>query len=135
MGRRIVTEQLQSRTKPSVDGYSDRLMKYIPSETIGFWLAVSGIIKSSEDSQQTVLLWLFFVVGILLTIGWIFKQTNEPDKPIARTQILISCGAFIVWVFATGEPFSSLDFYRPYYGSLLLITYTSLVALVVPKDS
>ncbi|NMG59704.1 hypothetical protein E1H12_14555 [Geitlerinema sp. P-1104] len=135
MSRRIVTEEFQSRGKQAVDGYFDRLIKYIPSEIIGFWLAISGIIKSSEDGQETRLLWIFFVVGIILTAGWIFKQTYDPQKPIALTQIAISSGAFVVWVFATGEPFSSLEFYRPYYGSLLLITYTSILTLVVPKES
>lgn len=135
MSRRIVTEQLQGKTNPPVDKYPDRLMKYIPTEAIGFWLAVSGIIQSAgEDIPKTPLLWVFFVLGVLLTFAWIFKQTQKPKKPTAWTQIGISCVAFVVWVLATGEPFSSLSFYRPVYGSLLLVTYTSLVTLVVPPE-
>lgn len=54
MSRRIVTEQLQGKTNPPVDKYPDRLMKYIPTEAIGFWLAVSGIIQSAgEDIPKT----------------------------------------------------------------------------------
>ena len=135
MSRRIVTEQLQGKTNPPIDHYSDRLMKYIPTEAIGFWLAVSGMIQSAgEDIPKITLLWVFFILGIFLTLIWIFKQTQKLRKPTAWTQIGISCVAFVVWVFATGEPFSSLSFYRPVYGSLLLVTYTSLVALVVPPE-
>ncbi|MGG6242150.1 hypothetical protein ACQ4N7_26330 [Nodosilinea sp. AN01ver1] len=53
-------------------------------------------------------------------------------KRPAITQTAISTGAFIVWVFALGEPFSSLSFYRPLYGSLLLIFCTAFVALLDP---
>ena len=65
---------------------------------------------------------------------WIFKQTSEPKKPPAFTQILLSTGAFIIWVFALGEPFSSLTFYRPVYGSISLILYTLIVALINPSE-
>jgi hypothetical protein len=38
-------------------------------------------------------------------------------------------------VFATGGAFAaSLPFYRPLYGSLLLITYTTAVAFVIPPE-
>ena len=55
-------------------------------------------------------------------------------KPPAVTQIVVSTGAFVVWVFALGEPFSSLAFYRPVYGSLLLILYNIIIPLFNPSE-
>ena len=138
MGRRIVSEQLQSGAAPNVppDDYASRLMKYIPTEGVGYWLAVSGIIQSGDDDiPQTGLLWLFFVVGLVFTFLWLRRQTKEPGKHTAWTQILLSCGAFVIWVFAAGGPFStSFDWYRPLYGSLALITYTVLIGFVIPSE-
>lgn len=138
MTRRIVSEQLQSgvAATPSPDHYADRLMKYIPTEGVGFWLAVSGMIQSGgDDIPKEGLLWLFFVIGLVFTFGWIRRQTREPGKSIAWTQILLSCGAFVVWVFAAGGPFeASWPFYRPLYGSLLLITYTAAIGFIVPPE-
>jgi hypothetical protein len=137
MGRRIVSEQLQSGA-PNVppDDYANRLMKYIPTEGVGFWLAVSGMIQSAGDDIPKIgMLWLFFVIGLVLTFLWIKRTTQEPSKSIAWTQIGISCGAFIVWVVATGGPLvMSLPFYKPIFGSLLLITYTAFVAYIIPKE-
>ena len=138
MGRRIVSEQLQSGAAPNVppDDYASRLMKYIPTEAVGFWLAVSGIIQGDgDDISQAGLLWLFFVVGLVFTFFWLRQKTKEPGKRTAWTQILLACGAFIVWVFATGGPFAlSFDWYRPSYGSLALITYTVFVGFVIPPE-
>lgn len=138
MGRRIVSEQLQSGAAPNVppDDYASRLLKYIPTEGVGYWLAVSGIIQSGgNDIPQTGLLWLFFVIGLVFTFLWLRRQTKEPGKRTAWTQIWLACGAFIVWVFAAGGPFAaSFDWYRPLYGSLALITYTVLIGFVIPPE-
>jgi hypothetical protein len=137
MGLRIVSEQLQSTAEPNIppDEYPDRLRKYIPTEAVGFWLAVSGLIQSAaDDVPKAGLLWLFFVIGLVFTFGWTRRRTNEPGKTTAWMQIGISCGAFLVWVFAAGGPFAALAFYKPIYGSLLLITYTTAVAFVIPPE-
>jgi hypothetical protein len=138
MGLRIVSEQFQSGAESNIspDDYTARLRKYIPAEAVGFWLAVNGMIQSANDDvPKAGLLWLLFIVGLVFTFGWTRRQTNEPGKSTAWTQIAISCGAFIVWVFADGGPFAaSWTSYEPLYGSLLLITYTSAVAFVIPSE-
>ena len=138
MGRRIVSEQLQSGgTTKSPDGYAERLLKYIPSESVGFWLAVSGVIQSAGVGvPQVGLLWLFFVICLVFTFLWIRQQTKEAGKATAWTQILISCGSFIVWVIAAGGAIAVVwPGYQPLYGSLLLITYTTALSFVVPPEN
>ncbi|MBO9998017.1 MAG: hypothetical protein J7641_03250 [Cyanobacteria bacterium SID2] len=136
MGRRIVTRQLQAgKPNPPVDRYADRLLKYIPADVVAFWLAVNGSIQSAgDDVPKSTLLWILFIFGVFLTLGWTFKQTQEAKKKPAWTQIGISCVAFVVWVFAIGGPFAELSFYTPLYGSLLLLVYTSTVALITPPE-
>jgi hypothetical protein len=64
------------------------------------------------------------------------KRTAIPGKPPAVTQALISTGAFAVWSFALGEPFATWlgGQQQSLYGSLLLIFYTLIVGLIVPKS-
>ena len=136
MGRRIVTTQLQKNLAgSSVDTYFDRVIKYIPSDIVGAWVAAAGLIKSASDVPQATLFWIAFGVGIVLTCAWTIKQTSERGKAVAITQTVVSTGAFFVWAFALGEPFSTLEFYRPVYGSLVLILYTLIVGLVIPSES
>lgn len=117
------------------DSYYDRLIKYVPADVLGFWIAVSGLIKGSSVSiSKTTLFWVMFIIGVVLTVLWTLKQTSEPGKPPAITQTIISTGSFIVVVFALGEPFQSLSFYSPLLGSLVLILYNLAVPLIVPPE-
>ena len=135
MGRRIVSRRLESGTaKDTIDGYQDRVIKYIPADINAAWLALTGIVKSVTTIPQSSVLWALFGFLLILTPIWIWKQTSEAKKPPAVTQILVSTGAFFVWVFALGDPFTSLSFYQPVYGSILLILYTLIVGKIIPAE-
>lgn len=138
MGRRIVWYDYESsEAEEKKDAYFDRLLKYIPSDVVGLWLAGSGLIQNQADKTSRLgLLWLLFVVGLVFSFLWTRKQTAETGKPTAWQQILLSCGSFFVWVFAIGGPFAELPFYQPIYGSLLLLIYTSAIPfLPSPRES
>ena len=134
MSRRIVSTQYQAASKATVDTYFDKVIKFIPADIVGAWIAVTGLISSDDGAPQSTLLWITFAVGAVLTLFWTLKQTSVPKKKPAITQAGLSTGAFIVWIFALGGPFATLSFYRPLYGSLALIFYTLAVGLVTPIE-
>lgn len=135
MARRIVTIQLQAAGAGGlVDGYFDRLLKYIPADVVGAWVAASGIVASADGIPKDRILWISFGVGLAFTAIWTWKQTTFPSLRPAVTQISVASIAFVVWVFALGGPFANLPWYKPVYGSLVLIAYTLLVALIVPSE-
>jgi hypothetical protein len=138
MSRRIVTTQYQSAGEDvKIDNYFDRIIKYIPADIIGAWIATVGIVSSfskGSDAPKETILWVAFFIGIILTAMWTWKQTTVQGKPVAKTQIIISIGAFIVLVFALGEPFAGLSWYDPGYGSLSLIFYALLVGMITPNQ-
>jgi hypothetical protein len=136
MSRRIRSEVMQSAGAPMrVDSYFDRVIKYIPSDIVGAWVAVVGIINSSNQAGTSQrILWIAFVVGLSLTALWTWRQTSAPNQPAAVTQIIVSTIAFAVWVFALGGPFTTIPGYQQYFGSLVLIGYTLLVAIILPKQ-
>jgi hypothetical protein len=54
MSRRIVWSAYESSdSEGKIDGYFDRLLKYIPSDVVGLWLAGSGLkVKQTMDREQ-----------------------------------------------------------------------------------
>ena len=135
MGRRIITTQLEAKGEEArLDGYFDKLIKYIPTEIVGGWIAMTGLIKGASNIPTNTILWILFVIFIGLTAVYIIQQTFEPKKPLAIKQTSISTIAFMVWVFALGEPFNSLSFYNPVYGSILLILYNLTIPLINPIE-
>ncbi len=134
MGRRIITTQFQS-SAGRADTYSDKVVKYIPADIVGAWVAATGIISgASQKVPKDTVLWFAFGIGIVLAALWTWKQTSESGKPAAKIQIAVSTGAFVVWVFALGGPFVHLSWYDPAFGSLLLIFYTLVVGLINPPE-
>jgi len=117
---------------PQADDYKMRLLKYIPAEIVAGFLAIDGIIKSTTE-VSVVVSWIVFFVLLVLTPFYAWRITTEPNKPTAKADIIVSTIAFFVWVFALGGPFSSLGWYLPIYGAILLIVYTLTIPVFVGK--
>jgi hypothetical protein len=115
------------------DTYSDKLLKYIPADVVGAWVAVTGLVADRKEIPERTVLWVAFGVGLVLTAWWTLKQTAAPGRPPATGQTVISTVSFAVWVFALGGPFKCIPG-QPLYGSLLLILYTLVVARITPKE-
>jgi hypothetical protein len=135
MSRRIHTTSLQSSgIGGEVDGYFDRIIKYIPGDIVAAWAAISALVKGATDTPTGVL-WLVLVLFAVLTPIWTLRQTRVPKAPPAILQAILSTTAFVVWVFALGDPFSALEFYRPVYGAIALIVFTVISGMIVPSDA
>src|SRR2546427_5941942 len=116
-----------------IDTYFDKVLKYIPADIVGAWVAVTGLIASARDIPRQTTLWVAFGIGLILTSWWTWKQAGAPGQRAPVTQTIISTGAFAVWVFALGGPFQHVPG-QQVYGSLLLILYTLVVALINPME-
>ena len=139
MGRRIRVAPPRAQAAAGVtprvefDSYFDKAVKYIPADIVAAWVAVTGLVSSARDVPRQTILWVAFGIGLLLTAWWTWKQAAAPGRRPPVTQAIISTGAFAVWVFALGGPFQHVPG-QPVYGSLLLILYTLVVALIDPKE-
>jgi hypothetical protein len=109
------------------DGYSDRLIKYIPAEVVALYLTLDALIRSAPQ-VSIVIYWAVFVFCFLGTYAYLWR-IQKVRKPL---QLHISGGAFVVWVFAMGGPFAQLGWYNPLYAGILLPMFTFSVALVEP---
>lgn len=117
-----------------IDSYFDKVVKYIPADIVGAWVAVTGLISGARDIPRQTVLWVAFAIGLILTAWWTWQQAAAPGRPPPVTQAIVSTGAFAVWVFALGGgPFQHVPG-QQVYGSLLLILYTLLVARINPRE-
>ena len=102
MGRRIISSQLQTKdasetATPSVDGYFDRVVKYIPADIVGAWIVVKSATASASTEQvRSVALWILFAVFLGLTAWWILSDKHSALSLFSS--ILVS----IVWLSTFG---------------------------------
>lgn len=141
MGRSIVaatpiTPDVATRSGPGedfapprtpVDGYSERLIKLVPTEVIGVYFSMITLLKSSSDQVAALVPWLVFGFGAAATLFYL----RVTLKVLDQRQLALSVIAFCVWAFTIGEPFSQYGWYNGTYAGLLLIAYT-FVAPQVP---
>ena len=137
MSRRVITTQLQAAGAgaTTVDGYFDKVVKYIPADIVGAWVFASSAIKEASGVPVTATLWIAFAVLLVITPLWTWRWTSLRGTPPARTQIVISTVSFAVWVFALGGPFATLGFYRPLFGSLILVLFSLGAAIINPREA
>lgn len=113
---------------PSVDSYGDALLKLIPAEVIGVYLAMQSILTNTNDqSNKDFTLLAVFLFGIFATYFYLrvtMKVTN-------KIQLLLSVGAFCVWAYSMVP--ESYYFYNGTNAGLLLLAYT-FIAPKVPLD-
>lgn len=135
MSVRIITARMQS-TSPSaeVDGYFDRIVKYVPVEVVSAWIAATALIESADTAPKETLHWIVFFVGLVLVGPWRIKLTSRPGLSPAVTQAVVATAAYAVWIFAMGGPFASLAWYQPVYGGLALIFFLLAAGLIVPPE-
>lgn len=100
------------------DDYRDKLMKYIPGESVAFYLMLENTAVGSfanDAGAFQMALWFIFALGILGTIIYLWGISKVRDV----RQILITTIAFIVWVFSLGGPFAFIQ-YHEFFGSVAL---------------
>lgn len=104
------------------DSYRERLIKYIPSETIALFIALYGTtsyISGSETWYPLMARWIL-VAGILGTVLYLWQAEGVTDI----AQLAISTIGFVIWVCALGVvTVASLPFYNAVVAAVLLIVW------------
>jgi hypothetical protein len=114
------------------DDYLGRLVKYVPAETVGAYLAAAA----SVPPGRTAALWVVFAASWILTPLYLWFATSRRSKRPLVSQIALATIAFPIWVFAIGGPFAELPWYAAnrYVASILLIFATTGFALYQPLE-
>jgi hypothetical protein len=115
------------------DGYTDKIIKYVPGDVIAAWTAAVAIINGTVGIPGNKVLLICFAVGLIATYFWTIKQTAAPNQPPAYKQALVATGAFLVWVISLGDLDAALGTFMNWntaYAKLLLICFTLFSGLI-----
>ncbi len=111
------------------DSYRERLIKYIPVETIAMFIALYGIsyyLYGTESWYPVVARWIL-ILGFIGTVLYLWKVENITDV----VQLGISAIGFLIWACALGViTVTSLPFYNAIVAGLLLFAYVFLAPLI-----
>jgi hypothetical protein len=111
------------------DSYRERLIKYIPAETIALFVAVYGMtyyLSGSEDWYPLMARWIL-IAGILGTGVYLWQAEGVTDL----VQLAISTIGFVIWTCALGVvTVAALPFYNAIVAAALLVVWVFGAPLV-----
>jgi len=123
---------LAAPTVQKPDDYVAQLTKFIPTETVSFYVAILAAAIAATGIPSGAY-WIMFVMGLVATLFFTLasnkKELMANQIPGVVSKTIITTFAFFVWAFTLGAPFTSLSWYHPFYGTMLLTFYT----LLAPK--
>ena len=127
--------------------YADKLMKLIPTEIVGAYMVLAGVIGYPAGATERVIgtaaripdhvLRMFliqFVFFALLALTPVYLK--RVGHVTSRMQIVMTCISFVVWVYSLGGPFVVWGCYYPILGSVVLVLWglaTPLILCGPPK--
>ncbi|GAB2179143.1 hypothetical protein [Dongia sp. agr-C8] len=128
--------------------YLDRLVKLIPSEVIGLYLAGKSIIQAKYDPKQPIdpagqesSYWIGWTAACFLAVIFVrWWATRDPDpanpKPAQKGAIAIAAISFLCWIYTLGDLFGRVwtDLSSPVLGALLVLVWTFLVPFFYKGD-
>jgi hypothetical protein len=118
--------------------YQDKLLKLIPTEIVGAYMFLSGVVSGGpESAAQTTgnmlddnLIYIVFFALLALTPLYLWRVSNVTNV----VQIIVTTISYVVWVYTLGGPFSIWGIYSPAAGSVFLVIWTLAMPLLVPAN-
>jgi hypothetical protein len=111
------------------DSYRERLIKYIPAETIALFIAIYGItyyLSGSEAWYPLMARWIL-IAGILGTVLYLWQAEGITDP----VQVGISVIGFCLWALALGVvTVTSLPFYNAIVAAVVLVLWVFLAPFI-----
>ena len=128
------------------DGYRDRLVKYIPTESVALYaltdklliahygINASGVATGApEDSVLRVASWGLFLLGLVGTPVYLYRQ-RLPKQPW-KMHATISAVAFCFWVYTLGGSLILLyHWYNVVLAAILAPVFTYVAGWFEPKS-
>jgi hypothetical protein len=117
--------------------YTDKLVKFIPTEIIGAYTALAVFLgyDTSEATPPppiiaTQLIQVVFFVLLILTPIYLRKISNVTQQ----LQLLVSTISFVVWVYTLGGPFEVWGLHNAYIAPVVLVLWALIPPLVIQAD-
>jgi hypothetical protein len=115
------------------DDRFQKLLKFIPSESIGLYIGLDGIIRSAGTDSSRLRLWLGILLVICVLFTWLYLRRFWHVTRVS--QVAVSTVALIAYVFAIGGVFREFAFYKPWESSFVLVLITAFLAFFDPPGA
>ncbi|MEJ1938818.1 hypothetical protein WDZ92_52140 [Nostoc sp. NIES-2111] len=128
------------------DTYTDRVVKYIPAESVTFFVLVDKVliayfgIDKAEIESASLPTFVFFLSGAFILLGLILtpvylRRRALPGQPWTL-HASISAIAFVIWTYTlSGSFFLLMGWHNAFVSAILAPLFTYVAAAFEPSPS
>lgn len=127
MGGELQLQVSTDQVVPSPDTWQQRLMKYIPGEAIGVYVALDRAVQGAA-SQKAIWLGAVLACAVLFNIIYLRRVWHVQR----RIHIIVSSAALVAYVYATGGVFDPLGWSNPVAQMVVLIATAAFLVFFEP---
>ena len=118
--------------------YSDKLVKFIPTEIVGAYLMLAGFLgfgpgatpdASAKVDDVLIQVVFFFFLALVPVYMWVVSSVRH------ILQIVVATISFGVWVYSLGGPFEVWHLSNPTIASVVLVLWTFVPPLLVSPNT
>ena len=112
-----------------------RLLKYIPAEVISGYMTLGGLLQAADHASPLYFLASWFLVALGTVVTPLYLIRVGRPKGLQWLHIPISTVSFMLWAYALGGPFESVQIiagvpYEKWFATFVAGAYTWAIALV-----
>jgi uncharacterized Tic20 family protein len=121
------------------DGYLERMLKYIPAETVAFSMIINAILDQAVKTSGknalmaglpvTTIAWAVLLAGLILTPLLCWYVHKDGDAWVVNA--VVSTLAFPFWAYLM-DAVEFADFHDGNLAAILVLTFTAVSGLVTP---
>lgn len=128
------------------DGYSDRLVKYLPAESVAFYAGIDKVVSSHFGIDSTastvpnaptaafIFAVALFILGFVGTPIYLWRR-RLPRQPWVMN-VVISTIAFVLWAYTLGgSVFVIIGWYSVFVAGLLAPIFTFVAGWFEPAPT
>lgn len=127
------------------DDYGDRLVKYIPAESVAFYTATDKVFaafygindagaptRMPPDGLFNILPWALFLIGVIGTFVYLYNR-KLPGQPW-KVNVWVATLAFVAWAYTLdGSIFRVHHWYYELLAALTAPVFTFVAAAIKPR--
>ena len=118
----------------STTSYFDKIVRFIPAGLNAAYVAILGLLAESDPAPAWLHWTVFLVLWSLVPLYILYIPGQIADKSVSKRYcVLAGVISFAVWCYALDGGVIAISFpeyYKPLYGSLLLIITTLILPVL-----
>ena len=125
-----------AREVNDIQPFQDKVVKLIPTEIVGAYLVILGIVAPASAAVNTpqnvneyVLIGAFFIL-LVLTPLYLWRVGGVTNV----IQLAVSTVSYVIWIYTLVYPFKYWNWYYPTVGAVLLVLWSLITPFFVTPN-